>query len=175
MSVRRCRPSGHAGTRARGGRGAALGRAAVWALVASASPAWAEGVYIGLFAGDPVALTLRADVTDRFGLEGAVGWSPGPSRSGALSLGISYALRAEAWPLWGGGIVPTVGLGGRWSLSKATPSDTPLEVRAGARVPAALSWRSDDLELYLEAAPGVELRDEVRMTIEGGFGVRVEL
>ncbi len=148
--------------------------AALWILVAAA-PAQADGVAVGLFAGDPVALTLRVDVADRFALEGAVGWSPGPSRSGVVSLGLTYALRAEPWRLWGGGLVPTVGLGGRWSLSRLTMSASTLEVRAGARAPAALAWRLDGLEVFLEAAPGIELRDEVRMTIEGGVGVRVEL
>jgi hypothetical protein len=152
-----------------------LGGGAVLWVLAWATPAQANGVAVGLFAGDPVALTLRVGVADRFALEGAVGWSPGPSRSGVVSLGLTYALRAEPWSLWGGGLVPTVGLGGRWSLSRLTTSTATLEIRAGARAPAALAWRLDGLEVYLEAAPGVELRDDVRMTIEGGVGVRIEL
>ena len=161
------------------GHGAALaravGRGALLGMLAWAAPAQADGVAVGLFAGDPVALTLRVGVADRFALEGAVGWSPGPSRSGVVSLGLTYALRAEPWSLWGGGLVPTVGLGGRWSLSRLTMRASTLEIRAGARAPAALAWRVDGLEVYLEAAPGVELREDVRMTIEGGVGVRVEL
>lgn len=140
-----------------------------------ATPARAEGVHVGLLAGDPVALTLRVDVADRFAVDGAIGWSPGPSRTGTLSLGVAYALRADPWSLWRGGLVPMVGVGGRWSLSRRTRSADDVDVRAGARVPAALEWRSEGLTIYLEAAPGLELGEEIRMTVEGGVGVRIEL
>lgn len=143
-------------------------------LASAVAPAEAQ-VRVGLFAGDPIAVTLRVDMGAGWAIESALGYSPSPDRTALVMLGLSRDLMAPLLHVADGAIVPVLGLGLRLGLDRTETSRESSEVRAGVRVPLALAWRRGGVELYAEAAPGAEFGQRVRMSIEGGIGVRIPL
>lgn len=148
--------------------------AAVLAAALTPGVAWAEGVRLGVFAGDPVALTLAIEAAPRWNIEASAGWSPGATRAGVLALGVAHDLMAApVLRVLDGDLQPTLGLGLRLAFTREALSSDEAEVLAGVRVPVGLAWRRADLELYVEAAPGADLGARVRMSLEGGVGLRL--
>lgn len=155
---------------------------ALLAVLCVSAPAWADlqvtdrapdtagrDVGLGLIAGDPTALSLKAMLGGHHALQVHAGWRIGPADGGRLTLTGDYlhqfVLVDPGAPT--GQLSPYVGVGGKISAGDGR------EI-LGARLPLGLSWffGAVPIELGLEIAPGVAVLPGPGLMVDGGLVAR---
>lgn len=133
------------------------------ATATSTAPA-PRGVALGIAVGEPTAVTVGY-WRGKLGLEAAVGTGTRAGLGLAVHAGVALevARLAPAMPL-------RVGLGGRYYHHgyDAMSFDEIPDSHYGVRAAVALAYAVDALELYAEAAPGIDVERTTSCTLASG-------
>lgn len=154
----------HADAPAGAGGGAAPSGPAVTAAISPPADADRRGLAVGLEVGEPASVTVGW-WAGRFGVSGALGTG---TRAG---LGVSAHVDLQLEVARVGPTVPIrVGLGGRYYHHGYEPMslDELPDAHYGIRASAAIALERGPLELYAEAAPGVDLRRTASCSLARG-------
>jgi hypothetical protein len=159
---------------------AAASIAALWVLFAPSARAAdsedsddspPESFAIGLVAGDRVGPSAYARLFGPLGAQLELGIGTGSEQSLLGSVDLLYRLEGTMPSIPGRGpLVPWFGVGVRIARAHGDAS-------FGLRAPIGLSFfeLSPPIELLLEVAPAMDLATIQRLSLEGGFAVRVRL
>lgn len=124
---------------------------------------------VGIIAGEPTGLSLKGYLTQQLGIDAIASWSfveDAFTLIGDLTydfFDIPVGTSKVTLPFYAGAGV-LVGF-------NAGKED---KTKVGVRVPigVAVQWTTFPIEVFIEAAPGIELAPETEFDISGGVGVR---
>ncbi len=142
------------------------------ALVAMPRPSHA-GVGIGMFLGEPLGLTLKADLKKRTSLEFLIGvddWDKDRGHDGYAHL----TFLAAPFVAQGDSVVVPFRLGIGVAVYDEGDQDWGDDIDLAARAPfqVAFQFKGTPLEIYLEIALRLELFHDFHAEPDGGLGVR---
>lgn len=140
---------------------------------ADSSPYGPEGRRFGagVIVGDPTGLTLKGYLTDRLALGAIASWSFVNDAFTAIGdvtydiLDIPTPVSTITFPFY-------VGVGGKVGIRGK--KDNQRKTIVGIRVPVgvAAQWTNIPVEVYVEAAPGIEVLPGTEFDFTGGIGAR---
>lgn len=139
----------------------------------AAAPEAHAGVGIGMFLGEPLGLTIKADLKKRTSLEFLIGVDDYDEDRGRDGYGHLTFLAAPFVARGDSVAVPfRIGLG--VAVYDEGGADWGDDINIAARAPfqIAFQFKSTPLELYLELALRLELFDDLGAELDGGLGFR---
>lgn len=135
---------------------------------AVAAPAPAASIGVGVIAGEPTGLSVKAWLDERHAVDLGVGWSL--TRS-AVHIHVDYLWHEfDLLRPGGGSRLPLYfGVGGRF-----TSGDTGHLAELGVRAPVGVSWipAKVPLDLFVEVAPVLNLFPDSALSVSAAIGLR---
>lgn len=141
--------------------------------VVAAPRASHAGVGIGMFLGEPLGITIKADLKKRTSIEllfGVDDYDEDRGRDGYVHV----TFLAAPFVARGDSVMVPLRIGMGVAVYDDGPGDWGDEVDVAARVPLQLAFqfKNTPLELYLELALRLELINDLHPEPDGGLGVR---
>ena len=137
------------------------------ALLFCAADALAQGLGIGVMAGEPTGLSFKAWMSGNRAVDAAFGWSL--SSDGWFYMHSDYLFHSQTFKeSVEGGLPVYYGFGARVLLNSGASS------RFGLRVPLGLDFfvAGGNIDIFVEIAPVLDFVPETTFDLAGGIGAR---